>query len=1086
MRFRSLRLAPFGAFVDRTLRFDGERGLHVVFGPNGAGKSTTLRALRAALHGLGREDFAVGREPRDIRLGAELERADGATLAFTRRTSRKQPLYDAKDESPLAEELLDPFLGGLTREEFETLFGLDLETMVSGGEELLRGEGEIGRALFGAALGGQLLASVERRLDGHLSELWARQSTKARINQLRKRHDELVRARNDATLRPTRFVEERKELDRLQGEHDEVRAEVRALAEQASGLRRQAAGLRVLAELEAKEAARAALGDDAPLEPELRTRVLGWREEREQQARQRDDLAKRLREIEAERVQRAAEAAVFTDDAARRIQALLGRRQGMNDALLELEEAREARDRARGVRAQASSQAGLAEADSPAPEGDLVPAAEAHRERLQAAEAQIVPADRERRAAEAQLASLREDLDGIEARIGTELARQFEQVAPFRGTAVELAALAVPEASRVEALAAEQRELEVALLGKRQARDEAEVQRERAQAALEQLGRAGGLPPTEAEVQAARTERDAAFSALLEAGAGGSEPGAAEAVRVHAAMVRADELADRRADDLERAAARASATSQETAAAAARDAADAGAEELEEALKELAARHAALWDALRAEPLPPEEMLRWLERRARLLDEAEGLRRGARDAVRAAEEDLKGRAAAHGAALAAAEGARQAWVGWAKEHGFDADAGPGAALERLRARREVDLAAGEERRAAARVEQLEGLVETFEAEARGLSEECAVVPAGPEEAALPERLAFALASAHQRRAQAVVLLRASEKTAEELRARQAEASRAHGEVQASLAEAAGGEGLVDELLERAGLSGRLAELDGEIAALARRVLDEGGAGRDELGALCGDGETCEAAAGRLGGEAEAVGARRDEAEARALEQAARLGELRARASHDGSAAAAELEAERLQVVAEMEEAAQAYLVARVARQLLDREVERYRTTTQGPILERAQELFEMLTLGAYQRLVAAQNDRGKDEMVARRPDGTTVAVGGMSSGTRDQLYLALRIASVEHKLSEDAEPMPFIADDLFVNFDDARTEAALRVLASLAERTQVIVFSHHESVVTTCGRLAEEGMPVEVVRLIDEATREATREAPKG
>ena len=68
---------------------------------------------------------------------------------------------------------------------------------------------------------------------------------------------------------------------------------------------------------------------------------------------------------------------------------------------------------------------------------------------------------------------------------------------------------------------------------------------------------------------------------------------------------------------------------------------------------------------------------------------------------------------------------------------------------------------------------------------------------------------------------------------------------------------------------------------------------------------------------------------------------------------------------------------------------------------------------------------------------------------GMSSGTADQLYLALRIAAVEDYL-DHAEPMPFIADDLFINFDDKRAAAGFRVLGELAKKTQVLFFTHHE------------------------------------
>ncbi len=59
----------------------------------------------------------------------------------------------------------------------------------------------------------------------------------------------------------------------------------------------------------------------------------------------------------------------------------------------------------------------------------------------------------------------------------------------------------------------------------------------------------------------------------------------------------------------------------------------------------------------------------------------------------------------------------------------------------------------------------------------------------------------------------------------------------------------------------------------------------------------------------------------------------------------------------------------------------------------------------------------------------------------MSSGTRDQLYLALRLASLEHQHESGPLP-PFIVDDILINFDDARSAATLRVLAGLAEKNR--------------------------------------------
>jgi uncharacterized protein YhaN len=79
-------------------------------------------------------------------------------------------------------------------------------------------------------------------------------------------------------------------------------------------------------------------------------------------------------------------------------------------------------------------------------------------------------------------------------------------------------------------------------------------------------------------------------------------------------------------------------------------------------------------------------------------------------------------------------------------------------------------------------------------------------------------------------------------------------------------------------------------------------------------------------------------------------------------------------------------------------------------------------------------------------------DGALVAINGLSTGKEDQLYMALRLAAIEHHL-EQGTPLPFIADDLFINWDDDRDEAGLAALAQLAAKTLVIVLTHHSHLV---------------------------------
>ncbi|WP_437620722.1 AAA family ATPase [Sorangium sp. So ce1151] len=179
-----------------------------------------------------------------------------------------------------------------------------------------------------------------------------------------------------------------------------------------------------------------------------------------------------------------------------------------------------------------------------------------------------------------------------------------------------------------------------------------------------------------------------------------------------------------------------------------------------------------------------------------------------------------------------------------------------------------------------------------------------------------------------------------------------------------------------------------------------------------------------------------------------------------------------------------------YVRARLAAVLLEREIERYRERNQGPILARASALFHRLTLGAFAGLrvgydeseqailrcvraappgpptpAAAPAPEGAAAEPAKAPVQREVDVSGLSDGTRDQLYLALRLASLEHH-ARTAEPMPLILDDLLIHFDDDRARAALAVLGELTGITQVLFFTHHARL---C-ELAREAVPADVLR----------------
>lgn len=200
------------------------------------------------------------------------------------------------------------------------------------------------------------------------------------------------------------------------------------------------------------------------------------------------------------------------------------------------------------------------------------------------------------------------------------------------------------------------------------------------------------------------------------------------------------------------------------------------------------------------------------------------------------------------------------------------------------------------------------------------------------------------------------------------------------------------------------------------------------------------------------------------------------------ASLDHGGRAAELEQE-----AELEFAALAEHVSEHARvalagEVLRRVVADYGQRNQGPIMECAGRNFRTLTDGAFDGLLT-DLDGDKQLLLARRRNGEVLHLDELSEGTVDQLYLALRLAGVEHHLDRSDKSPPVILDDLLVNFDDARAASALRLFAELGQRLQVLLFTHHRHL----GELAEAVLPADQIHIAELGARDhsAPFEAPE-
>ncbi len=110
---------------------------------------------------------------------------------------------------------------------------------------------------------------------------------------------------------------------------------------------------------------------------------------------------------------------------------------------------------------------------------------------------------------------------------------------------------------------------------------------------------------------------------------------------------------------------------------------------------------------------------------------------------------------------------------------------------------------------------------------------------------------------------------------------------------------------------------------------------------------------------------------------------------------------------------------------------------------QPAIVTVAESVFQSVTDGGYTQIVFTDQTV---QVVAK--SGVTYDVGELSSGTAEQLYVALRLAFT--KVMADTVDMPIIIDDAFVNFDRGRTQHALSTLQDLTDSHQILYFTANQ------------------------------------
>jgi uncharacterized protein YhaN len=121
----------------------------------------------------------------------------------------------------------------------------------------------------------------------------------------------------------------------------------------------------------------------------------------------------------------------------------------------------------------------------------------------------------------------------------------------------------------------------------------------------------------------------------------------------------------------------------------------------------------------------------------------------------------------------------------------------------------------------------------------------------------------------------------------------------------------------------------------------------------------------------------------------------------------------------------------------------------YETERQPETLALASGYLERLTEGRYKRVWTPM---GANRLFVDAAGGDVMALDLLSHGTREQLFLALRLALADVYAKEGAR-LPMILDDVLVNFDAQRAAAAARLIREFAEQgRQVMLFTCHRHI----------------------------------
>ena len=1160
MKIKRLDLKAYGHFTNASLDFTSETpGLHIIYGPNEAGKSTALRALRRLFYGIPtqtNDNFL--HDYNKLLIGGCLENSDGKELTFWRRKKTIGDLLDA-DMNILGQGILAEFLHSIEKPLFKTLFGIDHETLVSGGRDLLEQKGDVGQALFSAGAGLSSLHGVIEALEKEHGELFKAGGRKPELNQAIKTYQNLKKEIRDLSLSSNAWKEQKDAFDSASGALEEAEQKNRSVRSEMERLRRLQRAMPHLAKRVALLERITALGALGHLPVDFATRVKGafdrqkeaskkWKDASSRQSQLgekisgcsvRRDLLDQSETIDALHqdlgVQRQAQKdrpGLHTDLVRCRAEAeaLLNQVAPALD-ISQTDEIKSLLARRQTVLTLSNQFAGLELKVSQAEQQ-----AETSKKALEGIQDELedlpIVADLGELSAAVTAAQKAGDLDGTLRKLDHEARSllqgsesELKRIGLLTGEPEDLLTLPLPSTETIGQFVESYREGKEGKRINQERQQTVQEELDRVRRDLRVMERAGAVA-TEDDLIKARKHRDRGWQLVRRVWLDQEElpeeihaysetknlPDAFEAE-----MRTADEVSDHLRSASER-------VHQYASLLAEAEKLQDQSKRLDEEETEITARQTQLdlewqevWEACGLQPRSPREMRAWMEQfqgvlrgaqearqkgmeKQPLLAQRHSLRsglvaalhtlswkgdlpgdelmpilsyaeqvltelKGVRDQRTALQKDqkrLSGEAKRAETTLSDSKVEMVAWKGqWSSAlsgFGLPEDTEPEAAAEALEKLRICLAKSGDANVYEQRLNEIDDHAEKFETSVKALVRSIA-----PELDGLPPDQAVVKLQVFLKEAETGKLLQ--ERLAVDLEEIEEEIRKANVELEGAEKELSALRELArcdtDEVLSEfevrftscLEMRKELEQVEETLVGIAEGItLDELEKQRQAIDP------------NELPGQIDSLSREiKDDWDPLIKELSEKKGEARNELQRmDGSGKAAAKEDEAQAALAKVRRLADRYVRVRWAALLLKREIDRYRQEHQDPILKIASRYFSDLTLGAFPGLRSDVNDNGQPILVGVCPDASTKTVDEMSSGTRDQLYLALRLATLEWRL-EKHEPMPFIADDILVNFDDRRSEATLKALAALAEKNQVILFTHHQQIVQTVESLGMKG-----------------------